>query len=447
MKLSLEMLNRKRIIILSGIIFTLLISTLTIYSTRVYEVRIDNKYIGLVKNKSSVQEALKEIIKNAENEYGTKINNPDQISYKSVFLVSKDKIVGDTLRNLLESCVTITSKAFAINVDGKDIAFLKDKPSADEVLNKIKAPYIQNEEDAARVDFIENVNIVEKEAPVNELKNPEDVLNNIIKQSGQIKKYTVQEGDVVSVIAEKYKLKTSEIQKANPNVNLNKISVGQVLSLTVPRYVINVRKSTYKNSEEKIPFKIEYEDTQELYKGDKKLKADGKEGRKLVNKEFVSINGILEETKIISENVLDQPKAQIILRGTKERPRTVATGIFMLPSRGSISSRFGERWGRPHTGIDIAVPKGTPNLAADGGVVTFADWENDYGKLVIIDHENGITTYYGHNDTINVKVGQRVAKGDVIGTAGTTGRVTGSNLHFEVRINGVPVDPLNYLQQ
>ncbi len=159
----------------------------------------------------------------------------------------------------------------------------------------------------------------------------------------------------------------------------------------------------------------------------------------------MSINGILEETNIVEEQVLEEPKTEIVLRGTKERPRTVATGVFSLPNRGGISSRFGSRWGGTHTGIDIAAPRGTPNKAADGGVVIFAGWSGNYGKLVIIDHENGFTTYYAHNDTITVKKGQRVAKGDVIGTVGSTGRATGSHLHFEVRKNGVPVDPLKYL--
>jgi murein DD-endopeptidase MepM/ murein hydrolase activator NlpD len=154
----------------------------------------------------------------------------------------------------------------------------------------------------------------------------------------------------------------------------------------------------------------------------------------------------LEETNIIEEEVLEAPKIEVTLKGTKERPRTVATGVLGRPSRGSVSSRFGSRWSSQHTGIDIAAPTGTPNKAADGGIVIFAGWSGNNGKLVIIDHENGFTTYYAHNNTIKVKKGQRVAKGDVIGTVGSTGRTTGPHLHFEVRKNGVPVDPLKYIQ-
>jgi len=184
----------------------------------------------------------------------------------------------------------------------------------------------------------------------------------------------VREGDTISGIAADLGVKTGDIQKANPGISIDSISIGQELSLVVPRCMINVKQTEYKTSEEKIPFEIKYEDTQELYKGDSKVKTGGVEGRKLVKTEMVSINGILEETNVASESVLETPKAEVALRGTKVRPRTVATGMFANPSRGSLNSRFGERWSRQHTGIDIGVPRGTPNRASDGGIVIFAGW-------------------------------------------------------------------------
>lgn len=445
MKLLCEIFNQKILILLSAILITVLTTTLVAFSTRTYEVSIDNKYIGTVKSKSAVQDILKEITKEAETRYGTKVLVSSRISYKDAFLTSKNRIANDELRSQIESSVALTSKAFAIIVDGKDIAYLKDRPSAEGVLNKIKAPYIQNEEDSVNVGFLENVSIVEREVSVNELKGPEEVFNNLALQSNNMKEYTVQEGDIVGGIAEKFGLTVEEIRKVNPGIDIDNISIGQKLNIVAPRYVVNVKKSSYKTAEGKISYEVEYEDTQELYKGDSKVKVKGAEGNKLVKTELVSINGILEKTNIVREDVLEAPKTEIVLRGTKERPRTVATGAFEKPSRGSVTSRFGQRWSRQHTGIDIAVPKGTPNKAADGGVVTFADWDGNYGKLVIINHGNDLTTYYAHNDTIKVEKGQRVAKGDVIGTAGTTGNVTGPHLHFEVRQNGTPVDPSKYV--
>ncbi len=438
--------SKNRFLLILVILIALLITTLTVYSTRAYEVSIDNEPLGAVKNKAVVSDILEDITKKAESTYGTEIIISSQISYRGVLFASKNKIEDETLRNQMESRVTLSSKAFAINVDGKDIAYLKDRLSAEEVLKNIKAPYILNEEDNANVGFLEKVNILEKEVPVDDLKTPEIVFRNIFLERDQTKKYIVQDGDTVSEIAEKYGLNEKDIQKANPDISIDSISIGQELSLKVPRYVINVKDSTYETSEEKIAFEVIYENSAELYTGVRKVKVKGVEGLKLVKKELVSINGILEETNIISEDIKEAPTAQVVLNGTKERPRTVATGVFGKPNRGSITSRFGERWSSQHTGIDIGAAKGTPNKAADGGVVIFAGLKGNYGKLVIIDHENGFTTYYAHNDTIKVKKGQRVAKGDVIGTVGTTGRTTGPHLHFEIRKNGVPVNPLKYIQ-
>lgn len=445
MTLLLNIFNKKRIMLLSVISITICLTSLLIYSTKAYEVKIDDKYIGVVKSQSIVTDMLKDITSKAELRYGTQILVSNTIDFREVYLTDINKIAGDVFRKQVESNVILVSKAFAITVDGKAVAFLKDKPSAEEVLKKIKAPYIKNEEDNTNVGFLEKVNIVQREVSPKGLKEPEEVFNSIILQNDRIKKYLVQEGDTVSGIAANLGLKVKDIQKANPDISIDSISIGQELRLVVPRYVINVKQLAYKTSEEKIPFEITYEDTQGLYKGESRAKTSGVEGRKLVKTEAVIINGILEETRVAAEKVLELPKAEVALRGTKIRPRTVATGVFANPSRGSITSRFGERWSRQHAGIDIGVPRGTPNKAADGGVVIFAGWDGTYGRLVIIDHENGFTTYYAHNDTLKVKKGQRVTKGQVIGTAGSTGRATGPHLHFEVRKNGVPVNPLKYI--
>ena len=121
------------------------------------------------------------------------------------------------------------------------------------------------------------------------------------------------------------------------------------------------------------------------------------------------------------------------------------------PVYGTITSPFGMRkspfgYGTEfHPGIDISVPVGTPVKAAGKGVVTYAGWLSGYGNAVIIDHGYGIESVYGHNSEILVKVGQSVKRGDIIAKSGNTGRSTGPHVHFEVRVNGNPVDPMKYL--
>ena len=124
---------------------------------------------------------------------------------------------------------------------------------------------------------------------------------------------------------------------------------------------------------------------------------------------------------------------------------TPSAAGLIWPVNGPITSPFGPRWGGFHPGIDIGVPEGTPIHAAAAGTVIYCGWESGYGNLVVIDHHNGLATAYGHQSRVAVSCGQDVAQGDVIGYSGCTGFCTGPHLHFEVRVNGAPVDPLGYL--
>lgn len=127
------------------------------------------------------------------------------------------------------------------------------------------------------------------------------------------------------------------------------------------------------------------------------------------------------------------------------------SGQMIWPVNGVITSPFGYRehpiFGRQilHSGIDIGVDYGTPVHAADGGVVVEAGWISGYGYAVVIDHGNGTSTLYGHNESLAVSSGQSVSQGQVIAYAGSTGNSTGPHVHFEVRVGGEPVDPNSYL--
>ena len=120
-------------------------------------------------------------------------------------------------------------------------------------------------------------------------------------------------------------------------------------------------------------------------------------------------------------------------------------GMCWPTSQGWVSSEFGPRWGRNHNGIDIAAPTGTGVRAAAGGVVFHAAPFGSFGNFVAIDHGDGMTTFYGHLNSIEVYEGQWVSCGERIAGVGSTGRSTGPHLHFEVRIGGVPQDPRGYV--
>ena len=143
------------------------------------------------------------------------------------------------------------------------------------------------------------------------------------------------------------------------------------------------------------------------------------------------------------------PKASSHSRSAKKKKTpTVKSrrGILIWPTKGTLTSSFGKRNGRKHEGIDIAAPKGTPIYSAADGKVVFSGWgPTGYGKMVIIKHQHHLTTVYAHNSKILVKKGVRVKQGQKISLMGSTGRSTGPHLHFEVRNDTEPKNPIKYL--
>ena len=137
---------------------------------------------------------------------------------------------------------------------------------------------------------------------------------------------------------------------------------------------------------------------------------------------------------------------------SKQRSIVAATPSIW-PLKGWITSGFGKRasplTGEPgrHYGVDIANEVGSPIRVTADGLVTYAGWENGYGRVVVVEHGYGFSTRYGHCSRVDVKVGDEVKRGQVIAYVGSTGRSTGSHLHYEVRVHGIPVDPEKYLPQ
>lgn len=120
-------------------------------------------------------------------------------------------------------------------------------------------------------------------------------------------------------------------------------------------------------------------------------------------------------------------------------------GGFAWPFGGSVTSGYGPRWGRMHTGIDIDCSSGDPIRASKSGTVVTATYDDGYGNHLIVDHGGGYASLYAHNTSLAVSSGQQVSQGQIISTCGATGNVTGDHLHFEIRVNGSPQDPMAYL--
>jgi murein DD-endopeptidase MepM/ murein hydrolase activator NlpD len=156
------------------------------------------------------------------------------------------------------------------------------------------------------------------------------------------------------------------------------------------------------------------------------------------------IDAIAAEQVRLESLIRDRLAAARSKAGRVVRGAVSLTG-FIWPVEGRLTSRYGPRWGRMHTGIDIAAPAGTPIGAAKAGTVLYAGRMGGYGNLVVLDHGDDVVTLYAHQSRIAANEGQALTQGQVLGYVGSTGHSTGNHLHFEVRVDAHPRDPLPYL--
>lgn len=412
-----------------------------------YEIQLDDKVLGVVRNEEAFWEAYNAVKEEVENTYQQEMVDPENITFNQV-KADDTKITEEAnmIKNI-KSILNFQVKSVALVVDGKEVLLVKDRKTAEEILENIKAPFLNQEGTKyEEIKFSEVVELVDKVTEAGMIKTKEDAVNYIIKGTDEEKIHEVASGESTWTIASKYNLSVEDIVKANPDMNPDRLKIGQKISLVVPKPFISVQTKEYVELVETIPFNTKYEETSSLYEGDSKILKQGLEGKKELKAFIVKKNGVEVGREVLEEKIVSEPTEKLIAKGTKPRPKTMATGIFASPARGRLTSPYGMRWGKMHQGIDIANSIGTPITAADGGRVSFSGRNGAYGNLVIIDHENGYQTYYAHANKLLVKKGERVYKGQKIATVGNTGRSTGPHLHFEVRKNGKAINPSKFVK-
>lgn len=141
---------------------------------------------------------------------------------------------------------------------------------------------------------------------------------------------------------------------------------------------------------------------------------------------------------------------QVVVKAARYEPSRagyIDMKSFSIPAKGVLTSKFGIRKGKMHNGIDIGAPYGTAIYSASSGVVSFAGWQDGYGNVIKIDHGSNIETVYAHCSCIYVRKLQKISAGEKVGEVGSTGNSTGPHVHFEIRVNGSPKDPLIYVKQ
>ena len=429
---------------LAGII--LFCSFFTIGTTVSY----DGQVLGRLASKSEAETVRKDLESITSRTLGETYTIDDSLlQYDSGWMLRQDIEDKAVYEDQLSDEIGLVTSAYCLYVNDVRIGATPYEGALEELLDQLQKA--ASDEDTISCEFAEDVEIRQEYVPTSEIMNLGYIAELLYSTKTAEVTYEVKKGDTWSQIAAKNDMTSAELLALNPGYNINKLQIGEVLTLSasVPYLTMTVVKQ--ERYLDDVSYNIEYTDSADLYQGDYKVTSKGEYGKADVMAKATYVNGEETERTILSSVTLKEPVTGYRLRGTKVRPTWMPTGSFRWPTSGRISSYFGGRnspggiGSTNHKGIDIAVPRGTPIYAADGGTVTYSGWMSGYGYLVQIDHGNGYVTRYGHNSSLTVSVGQHVYKGQQVARAGSTGNSTGNHCHFEVRYNGVAKNPLNYL--
>lgn len=298
------------------------------------------------------------------------------------------------------------------------------------------------------IGYEDKIEIVEAYLLEEELQTVEEAVNLVTKEQETQVIYKVQSGDTLSEIAITNNIPMEELIAINDALEDENttIRVDQELVITVPEPDLSVIWKDEQIITEDYEAEIQYVPNDDWYTTQKVTLQEPSAGRRKIVAVTTYKNGQAQSREILKEEIYAEAVPKIVERGTKIPP------TYVKPiSGGRLSSRFGSRSAPTkgastnHKGVDWAVPIGTAVVASNAGTVTKAGWASGYGYAVYIKHADGRETRYAHLSKVLVKAGQTVSQGQRIALSGNTGRSTGPHLHFEIRINGVAVDPLKHL--
>jgi Membrane proteins related to metalloendopeptidases len=438
---------------ITGVIVLIAATRADAKSANVYMVSIENEELGFVQNKESVTKASENARLLLKQQLGAEVQVEKMAVATSVKpnsqkLLSESQLADKIRKMLLNNDTYYKIEAYQITVDDKIQMIVNNKATAETVLEEVKNSYIPadskpNVQDAT---FVENVTVSSIFVSDKEFTTFEDAVNTLKSPVEEKTTYSVVQGDTLSGIAAKNGISTKWLLTINPGLQANSIlKIGQVLVLSVPKPLVSVRTTEKNVYTQSIKKAVEYQYDDNKYEDYSSTVQDGNDGVKEITAAIVRINGIEQQSDVVSEKVLTEPVKQVVVKGTKKK------GIIM-PLSGSITSPFGYRknpmgsGSEFHKGLDLSASMGTPVRAAlDATVKTVAYDANGYGKYVVLSSRDGITTLYGHCSNIAVSEGQKVKQGDVIAYSGSTGRSTGPHLHFELDVQGQCKDPRQYL--
>lgn len=415
-------------------------------------VEYNGKNLGIISEESEFDEAAKEVQKRISyvdsNEY---IEFSPKFSLK---IISEDDSFMNT-QQLANKMLSESNKeladAYGIYVDGQFIGAVRDKNKVADTMTKNLLNYkvdgeIRDMCYSKSIDYVEGIYLNESVISENE------AIKKLTAKNYSIESYVVQKSDSIVSVCQKYNMTEEKFKELNPSLDEEKSLVpGTVIKVLEAESFIPIQ---YIRELETTSF-IDYEtievETSEINLGRSELLVKGSRGEKQNKIEVTYIDGVERSRKTLSSVITKEPTVEQIGIGTyTAKPAnsdTVLTGSgkFAWPVDGGfISDPFISD--RNHKGMDIAAPAGTDIYAAGDGVVVASGWNTGgYGYFVMIDHLDGYETLYGHCSGLYVVEGQTVTRGQLIAAVGTTGDSTGNHCHFEVRENGMCLNPANFV--
>ena len=445
---------------LGSIVVALLIAFACTFSLSTsYAVVIDGKTMGQISSAAALNQALAATKEKVQQETGLEITaSYNTVEAKVGHNFFTAKMDSTELAALLEEEVEWLAPGAVININNGEIQFaVATEADGQKVLDKLKETATADLGNAVvkSVDFQEDVSIEAGNVKVSEIQSPEKILEQIQEGKEEVKTHVVEEGESFWMIAHNNDLSVDELQKLNADTVPEKLQIGQEIVLTKQEPLVSVVVTKEVTVEETIAHSTEYKDTSSLLKGENKVVTKGSDGKKSVTYEVKEANGSTLEKNVVKEVVISEPVTEVVNRGTGSiqiSSRSAynsggGSGTLAWPlSSNKITSPYGTRSRGFHSGIDLAAKTGTSVYAAAGGTVELASWYYGYGNCIVINHGNGVKTRYAHLSAYKVSVGTTVSRGQLIALSGNTGNSTGPHLHFEVIVNGVTKNPVNYLK-
>lgn len=464
--------NTRKTIGLGILIMGLVAAVLLVVFDRftVYEYAYNGKTLGYVKEQEDVTDVLdvagRELTKNTETGAKVEFVANQNVTFKPVDGRGKSTDDADTAVNKLIYMTDIETEAYGV-YDGIQLkAVVKDQEDAEKLLEETKAELSTPDRgmDLVSSDFlnpleIRPVNVLLGSVQSNQAARRQMIDGGMMEvfhivDSADLENPDISETDteeemqskMISALADNYGVDPASIFDETNRKVITSVEPGDVVCIRSNVDPVNVKMVETGRIKETIEYKTIKKESDEYYQGDTYIEQEGKNGSRIFEGTITKVAGEEESRETISEEITKEPKDKIILIGTKERPKTAATGTFQMPIKTYVvTSEYGGRWGRMHEGMDFGAGTGTPIYAADGGKVVKADWFSGHGLCVEIDHGNGVHTRYSHCSQVLVSVGDLVYQGQNIALVGNTGHSFGSHLHFEVRVNDVSQNPRNYV--